>query len=98
MEEKTDEVFVFTDKLKIMWEDKDKRMKIIALYWEYKGWIFQNKLQYQKALKRELISSKELLGYDARQIRETMDFCDKEFPIWGLETVGKQIENIALGR
>lgn len=96
-EEKNTESFVFKDKLAVMWADDDKRIKIIALYWEYKGWQFQNKLQYEKALRRELRSSKELLGYDSKQIKEAMDVCDREFEIWTLESVGKIIENVVLG-
>lgn len=86
--------FSFQEKLSLMRNATDKRMKIIALYWTYKGWKFQNKLQYEKALRRELKSSKELLGYDSQQITETMDFCDKEFEMWSLETVGLRIEDI----
>lgn len=88
--------FNFQEKLKILQQSPDKRMKIIALYWSYKGWRFQNKLQFDKALRRELRASKELLGYDSQQITETMDFCDKEFEMWSLESVGKRIEDIAL--
>lgn len=86
--------FDFNSKLRFMQESTDKRMKIIALYWLYKGWRFQNELQYTKALKRELRPAKELLGYDSRQITETMDFCDTEFDMWGIETICKQIENV----
>lgn len=96
MEENTEQVFNFEEKLHLMREDIDKRMKIIALYWHYKGWRFQNKLQYEKALRRELRASKDLLGYDSKQITETMDFCDKEFEIWTLETISKQVENVVL--
>lgn len=89
--------FVFAEKLALMAADKDKRMKIIALYWKFKGWQFQNELQYTKALRRELRASKELLGYNSQQITETMEFCEKEFEIWTLESCGKRIEDIALG-
>ncbi len=96
MEENTEVPFVFEDKLRIMRESTDKRMKIIALYWTYKGWRFQNALQYNKALRREIRASGDLLGYTSQQITETMDFCNKEFEIWSLESVGKRIEDIAL--
>ncbi len=92
----TEEIFDFQEKLNLMRNANDKRMKIIALYWSYKGWKFQNKLQYEKALRRELKASKDLLGYDSKQITETMDFCDKEFEIWTIETISKQIEGVVL--
>lgn len=88
--------FDFKEKLNLMRNANDKRMKIIALYWNYKGWIFQNKLQYEKALRRELKSSKDLLGYDSQQITETMDFCDKEYEVWTMESIARRIEDIAL--
>ncbi len=98
MDESTEvKPFSMEEKLKSMWASTDKRMKIIALYWQHKGWKFQNELQYGKALRRELRASKDLMGYTSEQIRETMDFCDKEFEMWTLESVSKRIEDIALG-
>lgn len=96
MEEEKDKPFSFEEKIALMRADDDKRMKIIALYWTYKKWRFQNELQYRKALTRELKSSRDLLGYDSQQITETMDYCDSEFDMWTLESVGKRIEDIAL--
>lgn len=96
MEENTDQPFSYKEKLESLRNSNDKRMKIIALYWTFKGWNFENKLQFNKALRRELLASTELLGYNSEQITETMEFCDKEFTIWTLESVGKRIEDIAL--
>lgn len=95
-QEQEQEAFDFNSKLGNMRQSEDKKMKIIALYWLYKGWRFQNKLQYEKALRRELRASKELLGYDSEQITRTMDFCDSEFDMWTLETCCLRIEDIAL--
>lgn len=97
MEEINNIPFSMNEKLAVMRASEDKRMKIIALYWSYKGWRFQNELQYKKALQRELRISKELMGYDSKQITETMEFCDKEFEMWGLETIAKRVEDVALG-
>lgn len=96
MTEITESPFNYEEKLTLMRNSSDKRMKIIALYWGYKGWKFQNALQYNKALKREIRASGDLLGYTSQQITETMDFCDKEFDMWTMETLGKQIENVCL--
>lgn len=88
--------FNYEEKLTLMRNSTDKRMKIIALYWTYKGWRFQNQLQYKKALIRELRASRDLLGFTSQQITETMDFCDKEFEMWTMETVGSRIEDVVL--
>ncbi len=92
----TEPPFNFEDKLKLMRESTDKRMKIIALYWSLKGWKFQNALQYSKALKRELRCSQDLLGYNSEQITTAMQVCNSEFDMWSLETLSKRIEDIVL--
>lgn len=86
--------FDFQEKLKLMENnDKDARMKIIALFWRYKGFKFENDTNYQNAIKRELRGSQRLTGYNLKRIEEVMywlngqDWCD-----WGIETVHKYID------
>ena len=85
--------FNFDDYLKEMEKDKQRHIRIIALYWKYKGFIFQNKQQAQAALKRELRPAKMLVGYSDKEITETMDWlCDNVNFKWTLETIHKFID------
>jgi hypothetical protein len=71
-----------------------KNLKIVALYWHQKGWEFENKAQYQAALKRDLVAASQLVGYSGEQISQVMDFCQRTFEQWSLFAVVKQISNI----
>lgn len=72
-----------------------KDYKIIALYWNKKGWMFENAEQFNAALTRELKPAKALKGYSGEQIALAIQYCRKEYPdIWTLETVHKRITDL----
>lgn len=85
--------FSFKEKLDRIWEGNRKDLKIIARYFSLKGFSYDNELQYQSALKRELKPAKMLLGYTAQQIDTAVEYCKKNYPdIWTLETLHKVID------
>ena len=90
---KADDAFLFKNKLDEMTKDKQKHIQIIALYWQIKGFNFENKEQYQAALKRELRPARQLVGYSMDRIRETIEWLSEETDInFKLETVHKYID------
>jgi len=91
---KEQEPFSFEVKFNSMKENPRVDIKIIALYWQYKGFNFDNEDQYNSEFKRCLVPAKELKGYNSKAITETMDFCQENFKIWTLETVGKRIADV----
>lgn len=87
------EEFVFSEKLKEMFNSKDRRMPIIAFYWTIKGFKFENKDKYNSALKRELRASADLKGYTNEEIKKTCQWLkDNSDFKWTLETVLKYID------
>ena len=95
---KSDEVFSFKEELEILevgGKNKNRKdYKIIAFYWIHKGWTFENREQFNSALKRELRPAKALLGYSRQQIDRTIDFCKNKYEEWTLESVGKKINEV----
>lgn len=94
--------FNFLEKIGLMVKDPDRRMKIIAYYWQQKGMTFLTKESYESALKRELKPSVDLKGYDAEKIKKTISWLKENADFkWTLETVHKYIdeplENLAKG-
>jgi len=87
------QTFNFQHSLKEMKEGKRRDLQIIANYWEFKGMVFNNREQYQEALKREFKPAGKLKGYSDGQILETMEWLsyDPSF-CWKLETVHKFID------
>lgn len=75
-----------------------KDHKIIALYFIKRGWKFENKDQFNAALKRELRPASLLVGYDSEQLKECLDYCKNNYrpEMWTLETVGKRIADKVL--
>lgn len=71
-----------------------KDFKIIALYWIRKRRVYENRVQFNEALRRELRPAKALMGYTKRQLEEVMDYCDNTFDLWTLETIGKRIGDL----
>jgi len=86
----------FEEELKKLKESPETRkdLKIIALYWKKKGWVFENKKQFSSSLKRELRPAKSLDGYTGLQIAEAIKYCEKEYKVWTLETVFKRIQDL----
>ncbi len=90
-----DDNWNFLEELNLLRENKRKDYKIIALYWKSKNWRFDNKEQFNSALKRELKPAKSLTGYTGDQISKSIEYCDKKYPdIWTLETIHKTITNL----
>lgn len=88
-----DEEYNFEIQLEKMKTAKDKRMSIIAAYWKVKGVEYNNREQYNAALRRELRPSASLKGYDLDRVISTMKFLNKEADFkWTLETVHKYID------
>jgi len=87
------EEFSFKDLIEKMKTDKNIHIRIIELYWRFKGWEFSNKEQYSAALKRELRASRNLSGYEFNRIEEVMYWLTDNTEIkWTLETVHKYID------
>lgn len=84
----------FEEELKKLKEGDRKDYKIIALYWKKKGWVFENKEQFESALKRELRPAKDLKGYEGNQIALAIKFCEDNYPQWSLESVHKRITDL----
>jgi len=87
------ETFAFSKQLLKM--EKDQRhIQIIALYWKYKEFNFDNKEQYQSSLKRDLKPASALKGYSNDKISKVMAWLDKNMSgiKWTLETIHKYID------
>lgn len=68
-------------------------LQIIALFWKYKDFVFENKKQAESALKRNLRPAKELTGYSNERLSDVMDWLYHKTNFkWSLETVGKYID------
>jgi DNA-binding MarR family transcriptional regulator len=84
--------FNYKNKIIKMARDKNKHIQIIAMYWFYKKFVYENKEQYQSAIRRELRPAQNLIGYTLERIRETMFFLNGTSIFWTLETVHKFID------
>lgn len=92
VEPTTEPDFVYEEKIKTMLSDHDPRMPIIAEYWKAKSFAFENRKQYDVALKRELRAAGDLTGYAIEQVKKTLDWLKNNANFkWTLETVGKYI-------
>lgn len=86
-------IFSYKSYLSTLIASKKKNLHIIGLYWQYKDFAFENRLQCSSALKRELRPAKSLTGYSDEDIVATMDWlCDNVSFKWVLETVHKFID------
>jgi hypothetical protein len=82
----------FEEEIKKLLEDKRKHLNIIAVYWKEKGWKFENKEQFNTAIRREVKPAFALKGYTGEQILQAFDFCTQKYPeIWTLETCIKSL-------
>ncbi len=88
--------FSFEEELKKLQDNSRKDLKIIALYWRKKGFVFENRKQFESALKRELRPSKELTGYSGEQIARAIRYCQENYEKvgWTLETIHKRISDL----
>jgi len=76
---------------------KRRDLQIIHLYWLFKGFQFDNKEKFRRALKRDLRAAGNLKGYSDAEIENTMNWLFEKTNIkFTLETVHKFIdENLA---
>lgn len=70
-----------------------KDLKVIALYWSVKGYVFENQKQFNSALVRELRPANLLTGYSGEQLVKAMEYC-KKFDDWSLYAVHKRISDV----
>ena len=90
---KEEKEFNFKDTLEKMINDKRRHIHIIGLYWRFKGYYFENKGQYQTALKRDCRPAKNLVPYSDERILDVMNYLEDYTDIkWTLETVIKYID------
>lgn len=78
--------------LEKMKNSERKDMQIIATYWQLKGYNFENKKQYEAALKRELRPAGVLVGYPIERIIKTINHLKSLDFKFTLETVHKYID------
>lgn len=88
--------FSFEEELKKLQDSNRKDFKIIALYWRKKGFVFENRKQFESSLKRELRPAKELTGYSGEQIARAIRYCQDNYEKigWTLETINKRISDL----
>lgn len=79
------------EKLKL---NERKDYKIIHLYWKKKEFNFENQVQFNRNLRRELRPAGDLKGYSGEQILRSINYCMKNYPVWSLETVFKRIADL----
>ena len=82
-----------------MINDQQKHIQVVGIYWKWLGWSFENKVQYQSALKRDLRAASALKGYSLARIKRTFkkldgDSANGEKFAWNLNTVHKTIDNV----
>jgi hypothetical protein len=94
LEDKGKTPYSFSSELIKLRDNSRRDFKVIALYWSSKGFEFQNREQFDSALRRELRAAKDLKGYTGKQISQAIDYCKKNYDVWTLETVGKRIMDL----
>ena len=86
------ETFAFSEQLLKMEQDS-RHIQIIALYWKYKRFDFDNNEQYTASLRRDLKPASALKGYSNDRISEVMAYLDKIMTVkWTLFTIHKYID------
>ena len=90
------DIFSFEEEIEKIKIGTRKDLKIMAFYWKKKGWVFENRKQFESALRRELKPAKALLGYTSEQVGEVVRFCQDNYEKigWTLETCSKRIDSI----
>lgn len=90
--------FSVEEEMQKLKESDRKDFKIIALYWSKKKFNFENKKQFESALKRELRAAKELTGYSGEQIARAIKYCQDNYEKvgWTLETINKRISDVVI--
>lgn len=90
--------YSFDEELKKLWQSNWKPHKIVALFWEHKGYRFENAEQFKANLARDIKLSEPLKGYDSNQLEAAIRICKRESSKlnfdWKLTTVFKKINEI----
>jgi alpha-glucosidase (family GH31 glycosyl hydrolase) len=85
-----DTPFSLKEEIKKLEENKRRDLNIVALYFEYRKPDFQNRKQYELALKRHLKPARQLVSFSDNQIIKAIDYAKKEYKdIYTLETLLK---------
>ncbi|MFH2109497.1 MAG: hypothetical protein ABII16_03550, partial [Patescibacteria group bacterium] len=72
----TDQPFSFKQSLEGMQASDQRHLQIIALYWQFKNIIAENKDQYATLLGKELKAARDLKGFSDKQITEIMEYLE----------------------
>ncbi len=91
-----DRPFSFKENLEKLLNCKQRHIRIIGLYFKHKGFVFDNKEQFQSAVSRNLRPARRLVGYSDEDILRTFEWLDEEEYLekWTLETVEKYIDEV----
>lgn len=88
----TDQPFSFKQSLEGMQASEQRHLQIIALYWQFKNIIAENKDQYATLLGKELKAARDLKGFSDKQITEIMEYLEhNETFKWNLQSVLKYV-------
>lgn len=93
-ESKEKKFYSFIGELTKLRDSPRHDLKVIALYWSVKGFVFENEEQFKAGLKRELRAASLLKGYSGTQIAQAIEYCKKNYDVWTLETCAKRIADL----
>lgn len=89
------EIKNFEEYLDKMLINKNKHIQIVALYWKFKEYDYDNTDQVDRAIGRDSKAATKLIGYSNDRIKATMDYLEKVSDFkWTLETVHKYIDEV----
>jgi len=87
------EDYSFNNHLSLLLKDKQKHIRIIAVYWQLKGFKMPTKKATDRALKRDLRAASNLTGYSIERIKEVIVFLRDNYDFkYTLESVFKFID------
>lgn len=92
-QKRTEEPFDSTSYILKMLSDKQRHIKIIGTYWQFKGYEFETIEAARASIKRDLKPARDLVGYGDEKILRTMEHLKAKAEYkWTLETVHKFID------
>lgn len=92
---KVEKVFVYEQEMQKLFDSNYKPDKIRWLFFTKKRLVYQNWEQWKMAMKQTIKPAQELVGYNAKQIEATMNYCTEKWQDnWTLFAVVKHIPNI----
>lgn len=72
-EQKDEAPFVFADYLKLMMQDKQRAVKLIAYYFRTKRLKFSSKGEVQVAIRRHMRAAREVAEFEDQKIRAAFE-------------------------